>query len=254
MSVSLRDLQRSYAAVDGKPLPALGPLSLEIAADEFVCLVGPSGCGKSTLVRIVAGLLAPSAGEATYKGAPITTPPDEFAIMFQAANLLPWRTVLDNITLPLELAGLPRPERHQLARDLLPQLGLQQFERAYPAELSGGMAQRAALGRVILQAPKVWLLDEPFGALDALTREKLSLELLRLRARSSQTILMVTHDIAEAVLLADSVIVLSQRPGKLVADIAIDLPRPRQPDMLYDSHFLRLTKRVRAAIELPAQC
>jgi len=253
VTISLHALQHSYSAVDSAPLPALGPISLEIAADEFVCLVGPSGCGKSTLVRIVAGLLAPSAGEATYLGAPITAPLDDVAIMFQAANLLPWRTVLDNISLPLELAGLPRPQRHQIVRDLLPQLGLQQFERAYPAELSGGMAQRAALGRVIVQAPQVWLLDEPFGALDALTREKLSLELLRLRARSRQTILMVTHDIAEAVLLADRVLVLSPRPGKLVADIAINLPRPRKPDMLYHSDFLRLARQVRAAIELPAE-
>lgn len=253
MTIRLHALQHRYFAVDSVPLPALGPISLEIATDEFVCLVGPSGCGKSTLVRIVAGLLAPSAGHVSYMDAPITAPLDDIAIMFQAANLLPWRTVLDNIALPLELAGVPRPQRHQIARDLLPQLGLQQFERAYPTELSGGMAQRAALGRVIVQAPQVWLLDEPFGALDALTREKLSLELLRLRARSRQTILMVTHDIAEAVLLADRVIVLSQRPGKLVADIAIDLPRPRQPDLLYDSDFLRLAKRVRAAIESPAQ-
>ncbi len=253
MTIGLQALQHSYLAADSVPLPALGPLSLEIAADEFVCLVGPSGCGKSTLVRIVAGLLAPSAGQATYMGAPINAPLDDIAIMFQAANLLPWRTVLDNIALPLELAGMPRPQRHQIARDLLPQLGLQHFARAYPAELSGGMAQRAALGRVIVQAPPVWLLDEPFGALDALTREKLSLELLRLRARSRPTILMVTHDIAEAVLLADRVIVLSPRPGKLVADIAIDLPRPRQPDLLYDSDFLRLAKRVRAAIESPTQ-
>ncbi len=251
MTISLRDLQHSYAAFERAPLLALGPISLEIAANEFVCLVGPSGCGKSTLVRIVAGLLAPSAGVATYMGEPITAPLDEFAMMFQAANLLPWRTVLDNIALPLELAGVPRRRRYQVVRDLLPQLGLQQFERAFPAELSGGMAQRAALGRVIVQAPALWLLDEPFGALDALTREKLSLELLRLRARSRQTILMVTHDIAEAVLLADRVIVLSQRPGRLVADIAIDLPRPRQPELLYHRDFLRLTKRVRAAIQAP---
>ena len=151
--------------------------------------------------------------------------------MFQDANLMPWRTALDNIALPLEIAGVGRQERYRIARALLPQLRLERFEGAYPAELSGGMAQRVALGRVIVQQPRVLLLDEPFGALDALTREKLSLELLRLRQRYVQTIVMVTHDINEAVFLADRVIVLSRRPGKLVADIPVDLPRPAPPGL-----------------------
>ena len=253
MTISLRALQHSYASTDGARLPALGPLSLDIAEDEFVCLLGPSGCGKSTLIRIVAGLTAPTAGQALYKDAPITAPLDDFAIMFQDANLLPWRSVLDNVALPLELAGMSRVARHKIVRDLLPQLGLAGFEKAYPAELSGGMAQRAALGRVIAQNPRVWLLDEPFGALDALTREKLGLELLRLRAQSRQTILMVTHDINEAVLLADRVIVLSPRPGRVVADIAIDLPRPRKPDMFYAADFSALARQVRSAIETPRE-
>ena len=172
-----------------------------------------------------------------------------FAIMFQDANLMPWRTVLDNIALPLEIAGISRAERYQTVRALLPQLHLERFELAYPAELSGGMSQRVALGRVIVQNPRVWLLDEPFGALDALTREKLSLELLRLRQRNVQTVIMVTHDISEAVLLADRVIVMSRRPGRLVADVRVDLPRPRLPDMIFDEKFLQLAKRVRADIE-----
>ncbi len=253
MTISLCELQVSYQAPDGSPLPALGPISLEIARDEFVCLVGPSGCGKSTLTRVLAGLLPASSGTALYKSAPINRPLDDIAIMFQDANLLPWRSVLDNIALPLELKGVGHAQRQEIVRDLLPQLGLQRFERAYPHELSGGMAQRAALGRVIVQAPRVWLLDEPFGALDALTREKLSLELLRLRADSRPTILLVTHDINEAALLADRVIVLSPRPGTIVADIAIDLPRPRSPDMFYQRDFLRLAKQIRAKLESPLE-
>ena len=249
MRLSLQGVEVSYPAPTGLSLPALGPISLDIAEEEFVCLVGPSGCGKSTLIRVLAGLLPPTAGAAHCGGDLIDRPLPQIAIMFQDTNLMPWRTVLDNIALPLEIAGAPRAERQRKARDLLAQLNLEGFEFAYPAELSGGMAQRVALGRVILQAPRIWLLDEPFGALDALTREKLSLELLRLRQRSRQTIVLVTHDISEAVLLADRVIVLSRRPGKLLADITIDLPRPRSAEMIYEPEFLRLAKQVRACIE-----
>ncbi len=249
MSLSLRGVEVCYRLPEGASLPALGPVTFGIADDEFVCLVGPSGCGKSTLIRVLAGLLPPTGGAAYCGGELIESPLPQVAIMFQNTNLMPWRTVLDNIALPLEIAGASKSERQQKARELLPQLNLEGFELAYPAELSGGMAQRVALGRVILQKPRIWLLDEPFGALDALTREKLSLELLRLRRRSRQTIALVTHDISEAVLLADRVIVLSKRPGKLVADIAVDLPRPRSAEMIYQPDFLRLAKHVRACIE-----
>ena len=230
-------------------MSALGPITFDVADNVFVCVVGPTGCGKSTLIRVLAGLQLATSGIAYCDDEPIERPLPGTAIMFQDAHLMPWRTVLDNIALPLEIAGVPTAERYRIIQTLLPQLHLQDFEMAYPAELSGGMAQRVALGRVIVQQPSVWLLDEPFGALDALTREKLSLELLQLRQRSSQTIIMVTHDINEAVLLADRVIVMSRRPGKLIADIAVDLPRPRSADMIYQDAFLRLAKRVRAEIE-----
>lgn len=249
MRLSLQQVEVSYAAPAGASLPALGPISFDVADDDFVCLAGPSGCGKSTLIRVLAGLLRPSAGAAFCGEELIDRPLPHIAIMFQDTNLMPWRTVLDNIALPLEIAGVTKSERHRIVRELLPQLNLEGFELAFPAELSGGMAQRVALGRVILQQPRIWLLDEPFGALDALTREKLSLELLRLRRRSRQTIVLVTHDISEAVLLADRIIVLSRRPGKLIADIAIDLPRPRSTDMIYQPDFLRLAKQVRACIQ-----
>ena len=249
MRLSLQDLAVTFSSPKGESLPALGPIAFDVAADEFVCLVGPSGCGKSSLIRVLAGLQLPTSGSALCDGEPITRPMPGFAIMFQDANLMPWRTALDNIALPLEVAGASAAERYKIVRALLPLLHLENFDLAYPAELSGGMAQRVALGRVMVQQPQVWLLDEPFGALDALTREKLSLELLQLRTRSTQTIIMVTHDISEAVLLADRVIVLSRRPGKLVADLPIDLPRPRSADMIYQEDFLRLAKGIRASID-----
>lgn len=249
MRLSLRELSVSFPDPVGGTLAALGPISIDVAEEEFVCVVGPTGCGKSSLIRVLAGLLPPTTGCALYGADAIEGPMDRFAIMFQDANLMPWRTVLDNIALPLEIAGLARERRYDLVRALLPQLHLTNFELAYPAELSGGMAQRVALGRVLVQQPRVLLLDEPFGALDAITREKLSLELLRLRQRFVQTIIMVTHDISEAVLLADRVIVMSRRPGRLVADISVDLPRPRAPEMIYEQQFLQLTKQVRAGIE-----
>ena len=249
MRLSLRELSVSFPDPVGDTLAALGPISFDVAEEEFVCVVGPTGCGKSSLIRVLAGLLPPTSGSALYGDEAIAGPMGHFAIMFQDAHLMPWRTVLDNIALPLEIAGLPRDLRHDKVRTLLSQLHLEQFELAFPAELSGGMAQRVALGRVIVQQPRVLLLDEPFGALDALTRERLSLELLRLRQRFVQTIVMVTHDISEAVFLADRVIVLSRRPGRLVAEISIDLPRPRSPAMIYEQQFLQLTKQVRAGIE-----
>lgn len=250
MRLSLRELSVSFPAPSGDMLPVLGPISFDVAAEQFVCVVGPTGCGKSSLIRVLAGLLPPTSGSAQYGEETIDGPMESLAIMFQDANLMPWRTVLDNIALPLEIAGVPRDLRHNRVRTLLSQLHLEQVELAYPAELSGGMAQRVALGRVIIQQPRVLLLDEPFGALDALTREKLSLELLRLRQRYVQTIVMVTHDISEAVFLADRVIVLSNRPGRLIADITVDLTRPRAPELIYEQTFLQLTRRVRAEIEV----
>jgi NitT/TauT family transport system ATP-binding protein len=169
--------------------------------------------------------------------------------MFQDANLMPWRTVLDNIALPLELAGVSKRERESAARDLLPLLGLTGFEAAYPGELSGGMAQRAALGRVLIQDPAALLLDEPFGALDALTREQLSADLLRIWREGGFTVVMVTHDINEAVMLSDRVLVMSRRPGRILADLAVDLPRPRSLADIYSADFGAIAGQVRAAIE-----
>jgi NitT/TauT family transport system ATP-binding protein len=244
----VRNLTVSYTTPDGDELPALGPLTVNIEAGTFVSLVGPSGCGKSTLIRVLAGLQEPSRGEARLDNQPITQASRQVALMFQDANLMPWRTVRDNIALPLELAGVEKKQRYAAVGAMLPGLGLADFARAYPGELSGGMAQRAALGRVLIQKPAVLLLDEPFGALDALTREQISLDLLRMWAQQRQTVLMVTHDINEAVLLADRVLVMTPRPGQIAADVPVTLPRPRHLENIYTDEFARIAQRVRAAI------
>jgi len=250
MQVSIRDLVVNFSAPEGGILPAVGAVSFDVDDGQFVCILGPSGCGKSTLIRVVAGLQAATSGSVWVGEAAINDPLPDVALMFQDANLMPWRTVRDNIALPLELAGVHETQRYKVIQSLLPQLNLDGFDLAYPGELSGGMAQRVALGRVMIQDPRVLLLDEPFGALDALTREKISMDLLRVWQQSKQTVLMVTHDINEAVLLADRIIVLSNRPGKIVADIEVNLPRPRVMDMMYMDTFVGLTKRVRDAIDM----
>jgi NitT/TauT family transport system ATP-binding protein len=247
--IGARGVAVSHAAPDGSPFPALGPVTFKIDAGQFVALVGPSGCGKSTLIRVLAGLVAPTRGEATLNEQPIVAPTSRVAVMFQDANLMPWRTVLDNIALPLELAGAAKAARYDAAQGLLPRLGLSEFALSYPGELSGGMAQRVALGRVLIQHPDVLLLDEPFGALDALTREQVGADLLELWTQERPTVLMVTHDINEAVLLADRVLVMSRRPGQIISDIAVPLPRPRRMGDIYSVQFGEIAQQVRANIE-----
>jgi NitT/TauT family transport system ATP-binding protein len=194
----------------------------------------------------LAGLQQPTAGEAYLDDQRIVEPSNQVGLMFQDSNLMPWRTVLDNIALPLELAGVTQKQRHQTVHDLLPTLGLSEFALAYPGELSGGMAQRVALGRVLVQHPGALLLDEPFGALDALTREQISLDLMQLR--SKQTVVMVTHNIHEAVLLSDRILVFSRRPGRIIADIEVPLERPRRLEDAYTECFGEIARQVREAI------
>lgn len=248
MRLSAENLAVVYNAPGGGLLPALGPLSFGIESGTFVCVLGPSGCGKSTLVRVLAGLQRPSEGVVRLDGRPLEHPSRDIALMFQDANLMPWRTALDNIALPLELASVPARQRREQVEKLLPLLGLEDFARAYPGELSGGMAQRVALGRVLIQQPAVLLLDEPFGALDALTREQVGFDLLRIWARTRQTVVMVTHNIQEAVLMADRILVLGRRPGRITADIAVNLPRPRSMEHIYTEGFLQAARRTREAI------
>ncbi len=230
------------------PVDALGPVSFQVWDGSFVCLIGPSGCGKSTLLRIMAGLLAPTQGTVSLDGIAICEPQRRIGLVFQQSNLMPWRTVLDNLALPLELAGADRAHRRAHASAVLERVGLGGFGQAYPAELSGGMAQRVALGRALIDNPDVLLLDEPFGALDALTREQMQLELMQLWAAERKTALMVTHSITEAVFVADRVLVMSQRPGRLRADLEIPLPRPRHLGMIHAPDFGKLVNRIRQDI------
>jgi NitT/TauT family transport system ATP-binding protein len=247
-NLAVRNMSAFYAAPGGGTLPALGPITFGVEAGSFVAIVGPSGSGKSTLVRILAGLQRPDKGQSLLDDAPINEPSRRVALMFQDANLMPWRTVLDNIALPLELAGVAKAARYEAAEALLPRLGLGDFALAYPGELSGGMAQRAALGRVLIQRPEALLLDEPFGALDALTREQIGADLVALWTQERPTVLMVTHDINEAVRLSDRVLVMSRRPGQIVADIPVTLERPRALSDTYSDAFGKIAGAVRAAI------
>jgi NitT/TauT family transport system ATP-binding protein len=251
MSIALTVQQLSVILeqANGGELHVLGPLSMTIPAGQFVCLVGPSGCGKSTLIRVFAGLQKPASGQAFIGGQVVDGPSPRVGMMFQQANLMPWRTVLENVVLPLELAGAAREGREARAMDLLRMLKLDGFAESYPGALSGGMAQRTALGRLLAQEPDALLLDEPFGALDAMTRERVGADLLRVWNQSYQTVLMVTHDINEAIYLADRVVVMSRRPGRIAGDFMISLPRPRQLEMLYEPEFGALAKQIRALIQ-----
>jgi NitT/TauT family transport system ATP-binding protein len=232
-------------------LEVLAPISFQVRQGEFVCLIGPSGCGKSTLLRIIAGLLTPSMGVVSLDGTPIRKPQRRVGLVFQQSNLMPWRTVLDNLALPLELAGADAQTRMLQANAVLQRVGLGGFGSAYPSELSGGMAQRVAIGRALIYNPDVLLLDEPFGALDALTREQMQLDLMQLWASERKTAFMVTHSITEAVFIADRVLVMSRRPGRLRADLTISLPRPRRLDMVHAPDFGALVHQIREHIEAP---
>jgi NitT/TauT family transport system ATP-binding protein len=209
------------------PTLALDALSLTAGRGDVVALIGPNGCGKSTFLRVAAGLLRPDAGQVLLDDTPVAGPDARIGLVFQEPRLLPWRSVADNVTWPLELAGWDRSRRSARLADLIRLVGLEGAERLRPSQLSGGMRQRAALARALALAPEVLLLDEPFSALDALTRERLNLELLRLHAETGMTIVVVTHSIPEAILLADRVIVLTPRPGRVAAEVPIDAPRPR---------------------------
>jgi NitT/TauT family transport system ATP-binding protein len=229
-------------------LQALDKVSFKVSSQEFVCVLGPSGCGKSTLLRILAGLLPPTGGQVIFKGKFLSGPRTDVGFVFQNANLMPWRTVLGNITLPLELHGSTNENARDIAEDLINLVGLSGFEHTLPRDLSGGMAQRVAIARALARDPAVLLLDEPFGALDALTRERMGVELLRIWDARRKTVVMVTHSISEALLLADRVIVLSHRPGTVRLDLKVRLPRPRHEDMRYTPEFGELARRLRAAI------
>ena len=238
----------SYPTPEGEII-ALKDVTFAVMPGEFVCLVGPSGCGKSTLLRTLAGLLHPNRGAVWLDGKPVQAPRRQVGIVFQQANLMPWRTVMGNVLLPLELSDARPVEAQERARGLIELVGLSEFANAYPADLSGGMAQRVAIARALAHAPDVLLLDEPFGSLDALTREHMGQELLRIWRAQRKTVLMVTHSVPEAVFLADRVLVLSPRPGTVAATVPVELPRPRDLAVMGTRNFGALAGRVRAAIK-----
>ena len=242
--IAARDLQKVYPTPT-QPLVALQDINLEVRQGEFLSLVGPSGCGKSTLLNIVGGLLAPSGGEVRFRGEAQTGPRREIGMMFQTAVLFDWRTVLDNVLLPIEIFGWDREKYRARAREILALVGLEEFERSYPRQLSGGMQQRVSLSRVLVYDPEVLLLDEPFGALDEFTREAMNLELLRIWSGSGKTILFVTHNINEAVFLSDRVVVMTSRPGRIARVVEIDLPRPRQREHLRLPRFAEQVFEIR---------
>jgi len=240
--LSVKELSITFLDRKGD-VDALASVSFTIQPREFICVLGPSGSGKSTLLRILAGLLKPTSGSFTFAGGK-----PKIGMVFQQSNLMPWRTAVENITLPLELQGVPREETRRRAKELIDLVELQGFEASWPRDLSGGMAQRVAIARALIHDPDILLLDEPFGSLDALTRERMWTELSRIWQMRQKTVLMVTHSIGESLFLADRVLVLSQRPGKVKLDLAVDLPRPRADEMRYTAHFGKLARRLKEAI------
>ena len=246
--IRLQGISQVFRSRDGARVAALDDVDLSVASEQFACIVGPSGCGKSTLLRLVAGLIAPTRGTIEVGGRRVDGPREDVGIVFQKPTLFPWASVLENVLMPLKLMGRPTASHRQRAMDLLEMVGLGGFETRLPGELSGGMQQRAAICRALIHDPPILLMDEPFGALDALTREEMTLELLSIWQERRKTIVFVTHSITEAVLLADKVVVMSARPGRIVSDLDVALPRPRSFAQEGLPEFQAVAAAVRASI------
>ncbi|MBX9992022.1 ABC transporter ATP-binding protein [Phreatobacter oligotrophus] len=244
-AIAIRSLTKTYRTRDGD-VPTLRPIDLDIGDGEFIAVVGPSGCGKSTLLKLVAGLLEPTSGSIEVGGKAVVEPPDDVGIVFQSPVLLAWRSVMRNIMMPVEVRGLDHATHLERAKALIKTARLEGFENKYPWQLSGGMQQRAAICRALVHDPRIVLMDEPFGALDALTRERMNLELQRIHFETRKTILLITHSIPESIFLADRVVVMSDRPGGIEAIYEVPLPRPRTLDMMATPEFADLAKKVRA--------
>jgi NitT/TauT family transport system ATP-binding protein len=242
--LSIRHLSAVFPDANGG-LRALEDVSFDVQPREFVCVLGPSGSGKTTLLRILAGLIAPTSGSFRFgQGEQPST-----GMVFQQPNLMPWRTVIENVKLPLEVQQVEEATARQRAQEMIELVGLQGFENSLPRDLSGGMAQRVAIARALIHDPDLLLLDEPFGSLDALTRERMWNELSRIWQMRQKTVIMVTHSINESLFLADRVLVLTPRPGRVKFDLPVNLPRPRQDDIRYTPEFGRLAKQLRSMIE-----
>ena len=243
--LELNDVTVSFQSPDGSRMTALRDMSLSVEQGELVALVGPSGCGKSTALNVLAGQVRPVSGQVRMAGEPVKGVSPSVGYISQADTLLPWRTVLDNVALAMELRGVEKRERREAARGLMARMGLSGFEDNYPRELSGGMKKRAAIARVLAVDPAILMMDEPFGPLDALTKEKLQDEILALWESTGCTILYVTHDLTEAITLADRVVLMSARPGRVVREYPIDLPRPRRVmDVKFSPRFVELERAI----------
>jgi NitT/TauT family transport system ATP-binding protein len=242
--IQARDITLVFKSKDREPITALRGFNLEVGKGEFVSIVGPSGCGKSTFLNLLLGLIKPDSGEMTLAGSPISGPGQERAMVFQEFGLLPWRTVRANVELGLELKGIASPERAQRATELITLVGLKDFEHHYPHELSGGMKQRVGLARALATEPEVLLMDEPFAALDAQTRDLMQTELLQIWERTKKTVLFVTHSIEEAAYLSDRVIIMTARPGRAKETLEIRLPRPRDYEMRLTPQFNDIKSRI----------
>src|SRR5499426_911734 len=242
--IQARNITLSFRPKNRESVTALNNFTIEVAKGEFVSIVGPSGCGKSTFLNIVLGLIKPDTGEIRLNGRPITGPSQERAMVFQEFGLLPWRTVAANVELGLELKGVPAAERAERAMELIKLVGLAGFERHYPHELSGGMKQRVGLARALATEPEVLLMDEPFAALDAQTRDLMQAELMQIWERTKKTVLFVTHSIEEAAYLSDRVIIMTARPGRAKETLKIQLPRPRDYEMRLTPQFNDIKSRI----------
>lgn len=247
--LELRNVGRSFRAPDGGDVVVLKDVNLTVNEGEFVSLVGASGCGKSTLLRIIDGLIEATEGEVLVQGRRVTAPGTDRAMVFQSDSLLPWRTVIDNVAYGPLLSGTPKAEAYARAQQFIDLVGLRGFEKYYPHQISGGMRQRANVARALAVNPKILLMDEPFAALDAQTREIMQRELLAIWRTEKKTVLFVTHQIDEAVFLSDRVVVLGARPGTVRADIRIELPRPRQLSLKRTARFAELVDEIWASIE-----
>jgi NitT/TauT family transport system ATP-binding protein len=247
-SIRVERLSKAYRSRDGTEVEALRDVSFTVDRGEFVSIVGQSGCGKSTLLKILAGLLSKTSGVISIEDRELDGPRRDIGLMFQKPLLLEWRRVLDNVLLPVEIYRLDRKEYDEKARKLLGTAGLADFLTKYPFELSGGMQQRVALCRALVAEPSLLLMDEPFGALDTLTRQKMGFELLRLWGEWKSTVLFVTHDVDEAVMLSDRVLVMSSRPGTVLGSFTVDLPRPRQIFIKDTAEFIHFSSRIRRCL------
>ena len=244
-AISVRDTTKIFVTDSGKPVCALNRVSFDVMPGEFVSLVGPSGCGKSTLLSLVAGLAEPTEGQVQVNGREVHGPQTDVGLVFQSDVLLEWRSALGNVLLQAEARNLDRKQARAAAERLLERMGLTGFERAYPKELSGGMRQRVAICRALLHEPEVLLMDEPFGALDALTRDQLGVDLAHLWDTEHRTALFITHDIGEAVFLSDRCVVMTPHPGEIETIVEIPLPRPRRIEMRHSPEFAQVVGEIR---------